>query len=104
MNADNKKRGLGRGLDALIRDDKKDDGSFAAKHQHTPAQKNVTPPSAPASSSHAPVKRADEIVKASAAIKTEPQASAPVITAGDIETKSAKRCTNAVRQISVTQL
>lgn len=109
MNADNKKRGLGRGLDALFRDVKKDDSSFATKHQQTPAQKTVTPSAAPAAtpsapSSHAPVKRADEIVKASSAIKAEPQTSAASVTSGDIETKAAKSATNAVRQISVTQL
>ena len=56
MSADMKKRGLGRGLDALFRDMKKEEGASVAAP--------LTP---------APVKRADEIVTASQAIKQQSQ-------------------------------
>lgn len=96
MTAD-KKRGLGRGLDALFRDVKKDDGSFTAKHQ------SQTP--APVSTPAAPIKRADELEAASASVRNEAavkETAAPHD--GEIETKSAKPNANSVRQISVTQL
>lgn len=67
---DSKKRGLGRGLDALFRDIKSDEQSFRATHQASAAQPAET---------QAPVKRADEMLRAAEAL--QPVAAAPAATA-----------------------
>lgn len=82
MSNDIKKRGLGRGLDALFRDAKTEEKSFEAKNA-TVAQTAVPAAEAPRET---PVKRADEVVKASAAIQ---QQAVPA---------------NGVRKMAVTQL
>lgn len=65
MSTDPKKRGLGRGLDALFRDVKKEEAAFQKKETAASPAKPAS--AAPVSSSEAaaPVRRADELVKAS---------------------------------------
>jgi ParB family transcriptional regulator, chromosome partitioning protein len=74
MTADIKKRGLGRGLDALFRDMKKDDASHGAAAQSAPS------PQAPASVKRAddqtPVKRADEMVAAAQSLQQQKEKAA----------------------------
>jgi ParB family chromosome partitioning protein len=68
MSNDAKKRGLGRGLDALFRDMKKEDQAYAPQNQ------------TPVFISPQPVKRADEMVTASQNLK-QPPAEKPAVTA-----------------------
>lgn len=66
MSTDPKKRGLGRGLDALFRDVKKEEAAFQKKE--TAVQPAAPAPAAAAAApvqAAAPVRRADEIAKAS---------------------------------------
>lgn len=77
MNTDPKKRGLGRGLDALFRDVKKEEAAFQKREAAptpaataTPAPQAQTAPAAKpavpsAAVNTAPVRRADELVKPS---------------------------------------
>jgi ParB family chromosome partitioning protein len=60
MNTDQKKRGLGRGLDALFRDVKKEEAAFQKK-ESAAAAPTAKAPAAPAQA--APVRRAEEMLK-----------------------------------------
>lgn len=89
---DTKKRGLGRGLDALFRDVKSDEQSFRAAHQQ--------PASAPAAP-EAPVMRADEMVKAASALQKTETLSAPAQNAAVQNTQNTQ---GGVRKIAIEKL
>jgi ParB family chromosome partitioning protein len=97
MTADMKKRGLGRGLDALFRDMKKDDASHGAAAQSAPS------PQAPAPVKRAddqtPVKRADEMVAAAQSLQQQKEKAA---TTGG--TPAATTNGQGLRKIAVERL
>lgn len=113
--SDVKKRGLGRGLDALFRDVKSDEQSFRAAHQ--PAAKTETP--APAKRAEntskrdentaAPVKRADEMLRAAEALQAQQQ-DAPVENkmmpnaAAQSQAVETKSLPSGVRRIAIEKL
>jgi ParB family chromosome partitioning protein len=100
MSDNTKRRGLGRGLDALFGDVKKDDQSSKTPGQTSAAAQ--APTSRRAEESHAPIKRADEMLAASQALKT-PASSATKAADANIETKSIPN-NGGTRKVAVDKL
>lgn len=91
MSNDIKKRGLGRGLDALFRDVKKEEQAYETK--------SAVPVTKPAAEIAPPVKRADEIVAASQKIQAQ-----PVSTAAPVPAPAATVTTGGVRKVAIQYL
>lgn len=111
MTADMKRRGLGRGLDALFRESKSEEEAFAKPAPATaptpvsaPVKTAAASAAAPAAATPAAVMRADEMVEASRRLMQ--QQARPV--AGSVETKSAPGLPPAsgdpVRKVGIEKL